>query len=252
MSTLKLGLKPFKRDKRDLLYAKYRTGTPVPKHPQNFGNEYLIPEDGWGMLGNDKYGNCVWAGAAHETMVWNAAAGRPIPEFNEECVLSDYGAVTGFDPSKPETDQGTDMREAMKYRQSTGIVDANGNRHKIGAYVWIHPGNFDHFLECSWLFGACPIGIQVPQSAMDQFNEGHPWDVVRDSPIEGGHYIPGIGDRAYPEIVTWAKVQFMTRAFYLKYCNAACAVISEEMLASGKSPQGFDLAALQEDLNNID
>jgi hypothetical protein len=32
----------------------------------------------WGMLGNDHYGDCVWAGAAHETMLWNKEAARNV------------------------------------------------------------------------------------------------------------------------------------------------------------------------------
>ncbi len=245
---MKFGLKPFIPSILDLQFSAYRTTGPLPKHPAHFGHEALVKQ--WQMLGNDQFGDCVWAGAAHETMLWNAMRGITVP-FNDQCVLSDYSAVTGFNPNDPNSDQGTDMRDAMKYRQKTGIVDANGNRHKIGAYVWIQPGNYDHFLEAVWLFGACPIGISVPQSAMDQFNRGKPWSVVAGSPIEGGHYIPGVADRTMPEIVTWARVQPMTRAFYLKYCDTACAIISEEMLTSGKSLEGFDLAALQRDLNAL-
>lgn len=250
---MKFGLKPFKKDPRDFSYLKYRFGPPLPKHPKAFGHENLIAEGKWGMLGNADRGDCVWAGAAHETMLWNAMAGKPVPEFNDECVLSDYSAVTGFDPNNPDaTDNGTDMREAMKYRQNVGIVDASGTRHKIGAYVWLPVGNFEMFLEATWLMGACPIGIQVPRSAMDQFNSGHPWDkTIFNNEIEGGHYIPGVSMRSYAQIVTWARLQNMTKAFYLKYCNAACAVISEEMLASGKSPEGFDLAALMVDLKRL-
>ena len=245
---MKLGLRPFTQDPRDLKFATYRTGAPLPKRPAHFGHENLV--DQWQMLGNDRYGDCVWAGAAHETMLWNAMAGRTVT-FTEQGVLSDYAACTGFDPATGANDNGTDMRAAMKYRQKTGVVDAEGVRHKIGAYVWIAPGNYDHFLEAVWLFGACPIGIQVPQSAMEQFQSEKPWEVVAGSPIEGGHYIPGVADRTYPEIVTWARVQPMTRAFYLKYCDAACAVISEEMLVNGKSPEGFDLAALRGDLARL-
>lgn len=245
---MKLGLKPFVHDARDLEFRRYRTGAPLPKHPATFGHEGLIKS--WEMLGNDQFGDCVWAGAAHETMLWNAMAGRTVT-FTREGVLSDYAACTGFDPKTGRNDNGTDMRAAMKYRQKVGVVDADGKRHKIGAYLWIQPGNFEHFLEAVWLFGACPIGIQVPQSAMDQFNRNQPWSVVAGSPIEGGHYIPAVADRTYPEVVTWAKIQPMTKAFYLKYCDTACAIISEEMLTNGKSLEGFDLAALQADLKAL-
>jgi len=242
---MKLGLRPFKRDARDLWFASYRTGAVLPRKPAHFGHENLIAQ--WEVLGNDRFGNCVWAGAAHETMLWNAMAGRTVT-FTEEGVLSDYSACTGFRADDPDSDQGTDLREAMKYRQKVGVVDAEGTRHKIGAYVWLQPGNYDHFLEAVWLFGACPVGITVPESAMEQFQTERPWEVVAGSAIVGGHYIPAVADRLYPEVVTWGRVQPMTRAFYLKYAEAACAVISEEMLVNGKSPEGFDLEALRGDL----
>lgn len=246
---MKLGLKQFIPDVRDLKFKNYRTDAPLPKHPASFGHESLVTE--WGMLGNDQYGDCVWAGAAHETMLWNAIAGKPIPNFTDEAVLSDYAAVTGFNPETGDGDNGTDMRDAAKYRQSTGIVDADGNRHKIGAYVWVDKGDFDSFLEAVWLFGSAAIGFQVPQSAEDQFGEGKVWDVVKRSPIIGGHYIPGVADRAYPEFVTWAKIQPCTKNFYMTYVDTAVAYLSEEFLADGKSPEGFSLATLQYDLDKL-
>ena len=198
-------------------------------------------------MGNDQFGDCVFAGAAHETMLWNAAAGRTVA-FTPECVLSDYSAVTGFNPADPRTDQGTDVGEALSYRRKTGIIDAAGIRHTIGAYVSLTPKNYEQFLTAVWLFGAVGIGIQFPASAMDQFNRGKVWGVTK-SAIEGGHYIPVVADRkGKPVCVTWGKLQPMTKAFYLKYCDEAYVILSEEMLVGGKSPEGFDLLTLQADL----
>src|SRR3954453_12473384 len=52
----------------------------IPRPPRTFGHEAGPQKlgSGWGMLGNDNYGCCVWAGAAHETMLWNAAADRKV------------------------------------------------------------------------------------------------------------------------------------------------------------------------------
>lgn len=227
----------------------YLNKAALPKPPKTFGHETLIPST-WGMLGNDQYGDCVWAGAAHETMMWNAEAGRKVA-FNDRCVLSDYSAVTGFNPKKPSTDQGTDMVVAASYRRKTGIVDAAGKRHTVAAYLSITPGDLNEHLLAAWLFGAIGIGIEFPSSAMDQFNAGKPWDVVSRSKIEGGHYIPLVAQRTNMEVVTWGKIQQMTTAFFKKYNDESVAYVSLEALKNNKSPEGFNAAQLEADLNAL-
>lgn len=239
----KLGKQPHVHDERDLLFANYRTK--LPRRPKTFGHEQI--GRGWGMLGNDSYGDCVFAGAAHETMLWNAAAGKTV-RFTDTSVLGDYAAVTGFRPSDPSTDQGTVVRDALKYRQKTGIADALGHRHKIGAYVALDPHDLNAILEALYLFGAVGIGVQFPRSAMDQFDQGQEWKPVPGSPIEGGHYIPLVAERKRLECVTWGRIQEMSASFIDEFCDEAYALLSPEMLSSGKSLEGFDLAALRADL----
>src|SRR5208283_2701894 len=75
------------------------------------------------------------------------------------------------------------------------------------------------------LYGAY-IGIQVPQSAMDQFNAGQPWTIVLGSPIEGGHCIYIVGYNATgPVCITWGKKQQMDWNFFDTYCDEAYVVI---------------------------
>ena len=85
---------------------------------------------------------------------------------------------------------------------------------------------------------------------MTQFNAGKPWSVVAGSQIEGGHYVPVVGRRSgYVEVVTWGKTQRCTASFLKAYCDEAWAIVSPEILnATGKTPEGFDLAALKADL----
>ena len=137
------------------------------------------------MFGNDTYsGNCVFAGAAHETMLWLAQVGTP-RQFSTANALSDYAAVTGFNPAKPETDQGTDMQQAAAYRQKTGIIDAGGIRHKVDAYVALAPGDPDLLALAAWLTGAVGMGVRMPKSAEGQFDRGEPWDISYGDRGEG-------------------------------------------------------------------
>lgn len=253
-TNLKTGKKPATHDPRDLQFAHYLIPG-MPERPAVFGWNAPWSDDGWGMLGNDQYGDCVFAGADHETMLWNAQSDKQ-PEFRDEDALADYGAVTGFSPDDPNSDQGTNVRDAMKYRYHTGLRDASGARHKIGAYVALEPGNIDHVEEAMYLFGAVGIGIEFPESAMTQFNNEKPWSVVSGAQVEGGHYIPlvavrKVGRRHDLECVTWGRVQPMTRGFYEKYCDEAWGILSPEMMKGGISPGGFDMRTLNADLNAL-
>lgn len=203
------------------------------------------------MLANDRYGDCVWAGAAHETMLLAREADRAVT-FTDADVLGDYAAVTGFDPARPDTDQGTDVVEAADYRRSTGVVDAIGARHKIAAYLALEPGNVQHLYQATYLFGVAGVGLQLPSSAIEQTKQRESWRVIAGAAIEGGHYVPLVGRQADGlHVVSWGVLQVMTEAFLQQYCDEAIAYVSEECLVGRKNPEGFayddliaDLAAL--------
>jgi len=242
---MKLGKKPAIKNSVSFRFRDYLSLTQAPLPPKTVNHEKGITN--WGMLGNDNYGDCVFAGAGHETIAWNKTAGKVVT-ITDGNALSDYSAVTGFNPNNPNSDQGTDMQAAASYRRKTGIISANG-RHKVAAYLAITPGNRTELKLACYLFEAVGIGIQFPASAMDQFNAGHAWTVVRGAQIEGGHYIPMLGyNSRYIYIVTWGKVQKMSWAFFDKYCDEAIVYLSEEMLTGGKSIEGFDEASLRTDL----
>lgn len=245
---MKLGKTPARAGAVKLRLSSYLDKSALPKLPARFGHETLVTD--WGMLGNDQFGDCVWAGAAHETRLWGAEAGTPIA-FTDKAVLSDYSAVTGFNPADPNTDHGTDMQVAASYRRKTGIVDAAGRRHKVEAYLALKPGDVTEHYYAMYLFGAVGIGIEFPSSAMNQCNAGKSWSVVSKAKIEGGHYIPLVAKRAHLECVTWGKPQAMTVGFFQKYNDESVAYVSAEALANNKSPEGFDLATLLADLKSV-
>jgi hypothetical protein len=252
MPGLKLGKQPATRDDRDLLFANYVKPHQIPPPPDQFGHETLFPPKAWGMLGNDEWGDCAWAGPAHETMLLTKEGGSPA-DFTATCVLSDYSAGTGFAPnagppgSNP-TDKGSNVRDVLKYRVSTGIVDAKGNRHKIGAYVALEPKNLTQVYQAMYLFQAVGIGIAFPDSAMNQFHNGQPWSVVPGAQVEGGHYVCCVAKRDSIDVVTWGALQPMTVEFFETYCDEAWAYISTEDLQKGVDPEGFSLQQLKADL----
>lgn len=246
--TFKLGKKPARPGAVRLKLASYTNAAGLPPLPAAFGHDAAIGPHAWGMFANDRYGDCVWAGAAHETMLLAREAGDVVL-FTDGDVLGDYAAATGFDLAKPDTDQGTDVQQAAEYRRVTGIIDAHGNRHRIAAYLALEPGNLEHLYQATYLFGAAGIGLQLPVTALAQSKRGQTWDVVAGAPIDGGHYVPLVGRRAAGlHVISWGMLQVMTEKFLQQYCDEAIAYVSRECLVNQKSPEGFSYADLISDL----
>jgi hypothetical protein len=255
MPGLKLGKLPATVDQRDLMFARYVEPAKLPTPPAQFGHETLFGARAWGMLGNDEWGDCAWAGPAHETMLLTKEGGHQA-HFTTADVLSDYSAGTGFNPKAGPpgdnpTDQGSDVRKVFGYRRSKGIVDSKGQRHKIGAYVRLDEKDLQQVYQAMYLFQVVGIGIQFPDTAMDQFHKGEPWDVVAGAHIEGGHYVSGVAKRQNIDVITWGALQQMTEAFFEKYCEEAWVYVSAENLKNGKSPEGFNIAQLQADIGSL-
>lgn len=204
----------------------------IPGRP--FGHADLVSGQSLGMYGNDRFGDCVAAGAAHEHRISSVISGTPAL-FSDQDVLKAYAAMNGHRyPIKAGgvNDQGTDMVTAASWRRKTGITDQTGKVHKIDAYVSIEAGNIEDMLVALYIFDQIGCGINFPGSAMDQFNAGKPWDVVKGASIEGGHYFPivaGINDTE-SDGITWGAYQPFTDKFYEKYNDETLAYINLENL----------------------
>lgn len=253
-----LGKKAARKGSIALAFETYFSAADLPTPPLVFGKTSLINE--WGVLANDKHGCCVWSGAAHETMLWNAEAWEAATValtplgFSDQAVLTDYSAVTGFNPKDPDTDHGTDMQQAAAFRQKTGILDAKGQRHKIDSYVSLKAGNVEQVFLAAYLFGAVGVGIQFPKSAWEQFNQAMPWDPIPHSEMDGGHYTPCVGRNSHGNLlcITWGRLHAMTPAFLARYMDEGVAYLSSEMLRGGKfSRRGFDIDTLKVDLARL-
>lgn len=249
----KLGLHPPVPGAIKLRLATYLDFRQLPTPPIEFGHYQMV--DNWGMLGNDEWGDCAFAGGCHQTMLFTTEGGNPAP-FSTASALANYTAVTDFNPNagpsgENPTDQGTAISALAQYWQTTGLVDDKGVRHKIVAFADLNPGDLRELWLASYLFQSVGLGFQMPASAMEQTRDGKPWDVVADDGgIDGGHYVPCVGriNATTGMVVTWGQLQPFTTAFYRKYNNQGIVALSEEMLVNAKSIDGFDDQLLRADL----
>jgi hypothetical protein len=261
---MKLGKQPATYDSRDIWFADVRASAPsLPPAPAPSGG-YGGDFSDWLMLGNgpcddgsipktdaafEGAGDCAWAGPAHEEMEAAKNAGRPVPPFTCLNVLEQYSAYSGYNLQTGASDNGSNVRDVLKWRQKKGLLDTAGTTHKIGTFVALEPGNTEQLWEALWLFENVGIGINFPNSAMDQFNQGQTWSVVPGAKSEGGHYIPLVG-HPLPNVwtcVTWGKRQTMTAQFLTTYCDEAWAYIDPERYnaVTGDTLQDFTAAELQ-------
>jgi hypothetical protein len=102
------------------------------------------------------------------------------------------------------------------------------------------------------LFGSVGVGVQLPQSALDQFADFMPWDVVPGSASAGGHYIPVVGRNSagYFLVITWGRLQAVSAQFISQYADEAVICLSSDWVSSTsqKSPRGIAFNELQQDL----
>jgi hypothetical protein len=207
-------------------------------------------------------GDCTNADPAHAERMAAHDAKRLAPSFSTKTVVDQYIYLTGqagaaYDPVSGSNDNGLEVRQVLDYRQKQGYADDQGNRYKIGTYISIEPGNWQHLRECCWLFEVVTVGFQVPQSAMDQFNSGQTWSVVPGmmSNVVGGHDVPVVGHPGggYWTCITWAQRQVMTYAFLVATCDEAWTYIDPERYAAvtGKEYTGYKDADLEAYITNL-
>lgn len=245
----RLGLKPVVAQPRVRLCDYYTSDLPpVESLKYPLGHADAIQPH---MFMNDQLGDCAIAGSIEEIRLANALRGVTV-NFTDETAVQNYSEITGYVPGDPSTDQGTDVHELYEFRQNTGLVDADGNRHKIVAYAGLTPGDFDELLIALSLFDMVGIGIQVPDYCEAEFEAGQPWHLLRGRHrIEGGHYIPVVdaASRTEAGLFTWGGHGGITAPFYATYNTVAVVALTEELFTGGKSPEGVDFNRLATDLN---
>jgi hypothetical protein len=237
----KLGLKPHISDERDIpLTAVYSKPSALPS---DFGVTGLP----WGMLGNDAFGDCYWASAAHEVMAQAHLAGRN-PAFDFEGVLSSYAEYLGLAPDEltEANDAGTGIHDGAKFRRQRGVKDVYGHGHRIGAYVFIEVPDYELIKSAVYDFSGVTVCVELPESAV---NAGV-WDYVKGSPILGGHAIAGVCvKQGALYVVSWGAEVEVTPAFLEKYLQCVVVYISGSTLnKEGKTVNGLDVTALREKL----
>lgn len=189
------------------------------------------------MDGNDQYGDCTIAAAAHATTVWHALTGRHYVS-HAATVEHAYFALTGGD------DTGLvelDVLNHWRHHSMTG--------EKILAYAKVDPHNHDHVKQAIALFGGAYLGFQVQEAALDDFDAGRPWT---PGPLTNdGHAVYVVAyDATTVTVLTWGATQKATWGWWDECVDEAYAIVPGDAKKTGFAP-GYDLAQLETDLQAI-
>jgi hypothetical protein len=250
MMTLMRGMLPWSPFQIGLKFDKYVKAAALPQVPHQFGHvkrDDLPVTGSWGMLGNDRKGDCTVAGIAHGQEVWDWATKRTIPRFTDQNIIDQYLSLTGGN------DGGLDPIQVAGYWRNSGLQDADGNIYKIEAYSGIT--STSSAVLAAYLFGFSGIGLYMPNSAEAQFEKGHVWDDTSGrANVFNGHYVPLVGRNSagHLMVVTWGQIHAMTQDWLDKYFMGGVGYISRDyFLSSGLSPEGFAFDTLVADLKAI-
>ena len=204
--------------------------------------DYLSSVKTWPMALNDRLGCCTASAACHCTEAWTTYGSGVTATPTDQDVLTFYELCSGYNPNNPSSDSGAVMQDCLNIWRKTGI-----GGHRIGAFFEINVTDLVELKAALYLFGGLYVGLNCPNSALQQFRNGQPWDVVpNDGGIAGGHCVHlGCNVNGQDLVVTtWGRLQHVTPRFWARYMEEAWAPVSFEWISANKAPQGLDVVAL--------
>lgn len=219
------------------------------------------------MFANDRYGDCVIAGRAHQTLRFEAIEQKKILPITDQDVTAEYFIQSGG------ADNGLFLLESLKdWRNDGWPVTSKITTRKIlclpvktkvekqtytiyafGAVDW---KNRDIVKACIYLLGGLYTGILLPMSAQNQDT----WDVDNGPDgmpgSWGGHcvYIKSYDSEGLT-CITWGAKKKMTWGFLEKYCVAPeTKILTADLrwikageIKLGDSLFGFDAETIEYD-----
>jgi hypothetical protein len=239
------------------LPARHLMGLPVlssyalslPEAPSCVDWSVGIPV--FGVMANDKIGNCTAAAAAHAIQTWTLAESGAEVTLSDDEVVAFYSASTGYDPADSSTDQGGVESSVLSYWHKNPIRD-----YSLDGFVAVNAKSKLSIKDAIWVFGGAYLGIQLPISAQRQLV----WDVPAEGVTGmgapgswGGHAVWAVAyDSRTVTVVTWGMRKALTWEFLATYGEEAYALLSGAWTAKDAiSPSGFDFVTLRDDLSKF-
>ena len=223
----------------ELKALTYYVAGDLPKAPATVKTPSV---SSWGMLGNDRYGDCGVAGIQHGLQA-DAAIVKSNERFPSESQVVDY-----YLHYTKGDDSGVVLHDLLAYIRKHKFYDKT-----ISAYAPVSINDVPTLQTAIWLYGFAYAGITVTSGMQKAFEDEKPWDAeaCAGKPV-GGHCVPIVGyDDHYLYCVTWGGIQTITYPAWHTISTEAWAVISGEFVARHGNGRGVNIDALNADLNKL-
>jgi hypothetical protein len=193
------------------------------------------------MFGNDRYGDCVIAARAHQTLRFEFIEQKKVLPISDKEVLNEYFKETGGG------DSGLYILDSLKAWQRGW--KAGGKTYKIQVFAEIDRASRNQLKQTIFADIGAVIGVSLPASAMKEFDAGKPWSSTKGRG-QDGHCVFVVGYTTVgPVCVTWAQRQQMTWAWYFAYADEAYAVI--DALNTPKTRRLIDAGKIENFLSTL-
>jgi hypothetical protein len=210
------------------------------------------------IFGNNSLGDCVIAAKGHVDGVWtgNADGGKPFIATDAQ-ILAQYGAIGGYVPGNPSTDQGCNMQTALNW----WVQNPGADGTKLEAWVGGSPSNQSLTMSCVDLFEHTYLGMALPDAWISPFPSanGFIWDVAGNPDPSNGHCVPAVGYNSQGLLIdSWGLIGILTWKALAQYAQNNSGgemyyMMSTDMLLKSQqtSPDGFALPQLIADFDSI-
>ena len=197
---------------------------PLPKPPIVLEVPKVL---NWGMMGNDHYGDCTFAGIGHAKLSTATVLGI------QEAPLSTDEVVQAYLKYTNNQDIGAVEADLLNYWKNNELFGG-----KIVAYAPTDIADQEELKSVIAAYGLAYIGVKLSSVAEEQFSQHKPWTLTgttADQNIIGGHCIILVGyDREYFYAITWGAIQPITWIWLQSYMDESWAIITPEIVEKGE------------------
>jgi hypothetical protein len=215
----------------------------------NWSSAVKVPYGEHLNAGKGAVGDCTVADIFNRVIVWPSNCGRKPVILPDSLALSTYSAISGYVPGNESTDTGCIISDVEEYFQKKGI----GGYKSLGS-ASVRPTNLNNVRWACYLLGGVTMGFEVPESALEQNDQGKIWDVVPMSPIAGGHDVLIVDyDGESFTCVTWGGLQRMTIPFFKHFCQEIWGTADELWIdeRTDLAPSKLRIASLITDMGKL-
>ena len=202
----------------------YYQNSPLPAPPASVA----VPTvSNWQMLGNDKYGDCTFAGIVHAKM-----STAKVLDINEQFPTTEQVVETYLKYTNGQ-DAGAVEADLLNYWKNNDLFGG-----KVAAYAPTDVADQIELKSIIAFYGLAYIGVKLPSVCEEQFQQHQPWALTgtaADQNIIGGHCIILVGyDEKYFYAITWGQVQAIEWTWLQAYMDESWAIITPEIVQKGQ------------------